>query len=117
MLEFQLPAGLLDGNPPSWYAVVRAGELQPPAYDGTPRSAPEGAEPRILIIEAGGEHDTFVSYYAADLGYLTDAWFATREAAIQDAEVTFGEDLGPWLPVPHGESHPETFVLHRLASK
>ena len=43
MLEFQLPAGLLDGNPPSWYAVVRAGELQPPAYDGTPRSAPEGA--------------------------------------------------------------------------
>src|SRR5688572_30604953 len=53
MLEFELPAGLLDGDPPSWYAVVRPDELRAPTYDGTPRAASEGAEPRILILEAG----------------------------------------------------------------
>jgi hypothetical protein len=117
MLEFQLPAGLLEGDPPSWYAVVRAHELHTPAYDGTPRAAPAGAEPRILIMEAGGERDVFVSHYAEDLGYLTDLWFATREAAVQDSEATFGEELGPWLPIPSGESHPESFVLQELASR
>lgn len=117
MLEFQLPAGLLDGDPPSWYAVVRAHELHTPTYDGTPRAAPEGAEPRILIMEPGGENDVFVSHYAENLGYLTDAWFPTRESAVQDSEATFGDELGPWLPVPGRESHPERFVLHRLASQ
>ena len=116
MLEFQLPPGLLDGDPPSWYTVIRPDEFQPPPYDGTPRGGAEGAEPRVLIMEAGGESDVFVSQYAQDLGYLTEVWYSTREAALQDLKTMFGDDLGPWLPVPEGESHPESYVLSRLAS-
>lgn len=116
MLEFQLPPGLLDGDPPSWYAVVRPEDLYPPTYDGTPRGAPEGAAPRILIMEAGGERDVFVSQYAENLGYLTDIWYPTREAALEDCEALFGESLGAWQAIPGGESHPESYVLQRLAS-
>ena len=116
MLEFQSPAGLLDGKPPSWYAVIRPDDLKPPEYDGTPRAAADGAEPRILTMEAGGTHDVFVSEYAETLGYITDSWFPTREAALDDSDDRFGEDLGQWLPVPENESHPESFVLRTLAS-
>ena len=117
MLEFLLPRGLLDGDPPSWYAVVRPDQLHAPSYDGKPRCGAEGAEPRILIMEAGGESDVFVSQYAEDLGYLTDSWYPTREAAIQDCEAAFGDQLGTWQPIPEGESHPEGYVLRRLASQ
>lgn len=116
MHEFLLPPGLIDGEPPSWYAVVRPMELRTPSYDGIPRSAATGASPRILILEPGGEHDVFVSEYAEDLGYITDSWFATREAALEDADDRFGDGLGPWLPIPAPEAHPETFVLRALAS-
>ena len=115
MHEFELPAGFLDGEPPSWYAVVRPMELQPPSYDGAPRRAAEGAQPRILILEAGGESDVFVSYYAEDLGYLTDEWFPTREAAVGCFEKAFA-GLGPWNPIPSDVVHPESFVLHQLAT-
>ena len=68
-------------------------------------------------MEAGGERDVFVSHYAEDLGYLTDLWFATREAAVQDSEATFGEELGPWLPIPSGESHPRKLRLAATSLK
>lgn len=115
MLEFLQPPGLLDGDPPSWYAVVRASELSPPAYDGKPRAAADGAEPRILIMEPGDESDVFVSTYDATLGYITDTWYPTREAAITDSEEQFGSDLGPWTPIPDNESA-EEYVLSRIAA-
>ena len=110
MLEFLQPPGLLDGNPPSWYALVRAQGLSPPAYDGNPRAAANGAEPRILIMEPGDESDVFVSTYDATLGYITDTWYLTREAALTDCEEQFGNDLGPWTPIPDNDNA-EEYVL------
>ena len=115
MFEFHLPAGLLEGDPPAWYAVVRHHEFHPPHYDGKPRAATDGAQPRILIMEPGGESDVFVSLYAEDFGDLTDLWFPSREEAVQGCEDTVGDELGAWQPIPHGESRPESFVLHRLS--
>ena len=116
MLDFLQPRGLLEGDPPSWYVVIRPHELRAPSYDGTPRGAPEGAEPRILLMEAGGESDVFVSQYAENLGYLTDTWYPTRESAVEDCQALFGGDLGPWQPIPESESNPESYVLRQLAS-
>ena len=116
MLEFLLPVGLLDGEPPSWYALVRPDDLRPAPYDGVPRAARSGAEPRILVLEAGGAADAFVAEYAADLGYISDAWFPTREAAVSDAVARFGDSLGPWLPVPAAEDPPEHFVLSAVSA-
>jgi hypothetical protein len=115
MLEFLQPPGLLDGSPPSWYAVVRADELSPPTYDGKPRTAAHGAEPRILIMEPGDESDVFVSTYDATLGYITDSWYPTREAAVADCEEHFGDDLGTWIPIPENEST-EEWVLTRIGT-
>lgn len=117
MLEFLQPPGLLDGEPPSWYAVVRPDDLTPPSYDGKPRAAADDAEPRILIMEPGDDSDVFVSQYDAALGYITDNWYPTRESAIADCEDRFGKDLGPWTPVPEKESSPEQYVLSRIASR
>jgi hypothetical protein len=116
MHEFLFPTGLIHGNPPSWYAVVRPTELRAPSYDGIPRPAATGALPRILILEPGDERDAFVSEYAEDLGYITDSWFATREEAVEDADRRFGDSLGPWMAVAAHETHPESFVLGALAS-
>lgn len=117
MLEFLQPPGLLDGNPPSWYAVVRPDDFSVPIYDGQPRAAAQNAEPRVLIMEPGDESDVFVSRYDSSLGYITDAWYPTREAAISDCEELFGDDLGPWTPVPEAESKPERYVLARLSGR
>src|ERR1700722_7590280 len=114
MLEFLQPPGLLEGDPPSWYAVVRADELSPPTYDAKPRTAADGAEPRILIMEPGDESDVFVSTYDATLGYISDMWHPTREAAVAYCEGHFGHDLGSWNPVPENESA-EEYVLSRVA--
>jgi hypothetical protein len=116
MLDFQLPNGFLSGDPPSWYAVIRPAELRPARYDGVPRHAAEASESRILILEAGAEGDVFVSEYAEDFGYVTDTWFAAREAAVDDVEQRFGDQLGVWLPVPAEESDPESYVLRTLSS-
>jgi hypothetical protein len=116
MLEFLQPPGLLDGNPPSWYTVVRADELSPPTYDAKPRAARDGAEPRILILEPGDERDVFVSTYNATLAYITDTWYRTREAAIADCEERFGNDLGSWTPIPENESA-EPYVLSRVSNQ
>jgi hypothetical protein len=116
MLEFSLPEGLLDGDPPYWFAVIDPGNFHPPPYDGTRKGA-TGAEPRILVLEPGGEMDAFVSQYAGNLGYITDSWYPTREAALEDAVSVFGELLGPWVPVPVGESDPEAFILRTAGAK
>jgi hypothetical protein len=116
MDEFLLPTGLIDGDPPSWFAVVRPAELRAPSYNGIPRPAATGALPRILILEPGDKHDAFVSEYAEDLGYITDGWFATREEAVEDADRRFGDSLGPWVPVSADQTHPESFVLGILSS-
>ena len=116
MPDFLLPNGFLDGEPPEWYAVIRPTEFRPARYDGVPRKAADGAEPRILIVEAGTVGDVFVSEYAGDFGYITDRWYSTREAAVEDIEARFGAELGPWLPVPDEESPPEGYVLRALSS-
>src|SRR4051812_40423125 len=116
MLEFQLPTGFLNGEPPSWYAIVRPGALRPSRYDGVPRQAANEAEPRIFILEQGGESDVFVSEYAEDLSYITDSWYPTREFAAEDLETRFGDQLGPWSPVPGEESNPESYVLQSTSS-
>jgi hypothetical protein len=117
MLEFELPPGLLDGEPPSWYAVIRSDELHAQEYDGTPRAAPEGAEPRILIMEPGDESDVFISSYDGQLRYLTDSWYPTREAAVADCETEFGDHLGPWTPIPEDEPDVEKYALTRIGKK
>ncbi|MDB4906257.1 MAG: hypothetical protein JWO05_1041 [Gemmatimonadetes bacterium] len=118
MLEFLLPAGFLDAEPPYWYAVVRPSDLSFASYDGEPRRAPPDAETRVVVFEPAGEGiegGVFVSRYAASLGYITDSWYPTREAAITDVSHELGEELGPWTPVPESEDHPESYVLHLLA--
>ncbi len=117
MLEFLLPPGLIDAEPPYWFATIRGAELPRQHYDGVPRPAVNlEAEPRILVLEPGGAADVFVSHYAADLGYLTDTWYATREAALEDLAAIHGTDLDTWRPVPESESHPETYILRLAAS-
>jgi hypothetical protein len=115
MLEFLYPSGLIDGDPPSWYAVVRVAELNPPTYDGNPRVAADGAQPRVLIMEPGHENDVFLSTYDATLAYITDTWYPTREAVITDCEHQFGDDLSPWTPIPENESA-EEYVLSKIAA-
>ena len=117
MLEFLLPPGLLAGTPPSWYCVVRPHEFRAPRYDGKPRQASANAETRILILEGVSEDAVFVARYADTLGYLSDTPYPTREAAITGCHEDFGDKLGPWLPVPAHERHPESYVLGRLAAK
>jgi hypothetical protein len=115
LLDFLAPQGLLEGDPPSWYAVVRPNELRAVPYDGKPRAAIEGAEPRVLILEPGDESDVFVSKYDATLAYVTDVWYRTREAAIEELDTEFGKDLGPWMPIPEDVPHAETYVLGRIS--
>lgn len=114
MLDFQLPPGLIDGDPPHWFAVISPGRplSLPPGDSGHPAAA-EGAEPRVLILEPGGEDDAFLSRYDAGLGYITDEWHSTREAAIEGANEEFGDELGPWSPIPEGEDA-ELFVRRSL---
>jgi hypothetical protein len=114
MLEFLLPPGFLDAEPPYWYAVVRAASLPARDYDGVPRGAAADAETRILVFEPGGEGiegGVFVARYSESLGYITDSWYATREAAAEDIAEEFGDGLGPWTPVPPDEDDPERHVL------
>jgi hypothetical protein len=115
LLEFIQPPGLLNGDPPSWYAVIRPDELPPTVYDTTPRSAPDGASPRIFIMEPGAESDVFVSTYDCSLAYITDIWYPTREQAITSCDEQFGSELSPWMPIPENES-PEKYVLSTIAS-
>ena len=117
MLEFLLPPGLLDAEPPYWYVVIRPHSLPRQAYDGVPRTDVD-AEPRILVFEPAGEGvegGVFVARYAASLGYITDSWYATREEAIEHVVQEFGEDLGPWTAVPEGEADAELYVLRTVA--
>ena len=119
MLEFLLPPGLLEAEPPYWFAVVRAADLPRGAkYHGPPRRAEPQAETRVIVLEpAGGgpEGGVFACRYDALLGYITDTWSATREAAVEGLTAEFGPDLGPWTPVPEGERDPETYVLTMVA--
>jgi hypothetical protein len=116
MLDFLQPPGLLDSDPPSWYAVIRPDKLPSTVYDGTPRNAPAGASPRVLIMEPGAESDVFVSTYDCTLAYITDMWYPTQEQAIASCDEQFGNDLSPWIPVPENES-PEEYVLSKIASR
>jgi hypothetical protein len=90
-------------------------ELSPPPHDAKPRAAADGAEPRILIMEHGDQSDVFVSAYDAALGYITDTWYATREAAVADCEEQFGNELGSWTPIPEDENAEED-VLSKFGS-
>jgi hypothetical protein len=117
MLEFQLPAGLLNGDPPSWYATIGSDASWPEHFDGTRRAAALGSAVRVVILEPGGELDVFVSEYAETLGYIMDRWFPTRESAIQDYDQMFGDQLGSRHAIPEAESHPEGYVLRALASQ
>ena len=104
MLDFLLPAGLLDGEPLNWFAFVsRAGEAG-------------GAEaPRVLILESFAEGAAFVSRYAADFRYLTDTGYPSREAAVEDCANEFGHALGVWTPIPEGETNLEAYVRLQVA--
>jgi hypothetical protein len=115
MLDFLQPPGLLEGDPPSWYVVIRPDNLPPTVYDGRPRNAPDGATPRILIMEPGAEFDVFVSSYDCTLAYITDMWYPTREQAIESCDEQFGADVSPWIPIPENEN-PEEYVLSTIAS-
>jgi hypothetical protein len=116
MLEFTFPAGLLDGHPPYWYAVVRKSEFPRQDYDGYPRAAPPGADTRILVLEPGADADAFLSRYDSSLRYIQDTWYPTREAAVQDVDAEFGSQLTTWMPVPEDEPDAETFVLRAVGS-
>ena len=102
MLDFLLPPGFLDAEPPYWYAVIRA-----PA-----------ATARVLVFEPGGEGlegGVFVTRYGPALDYLTETWYPTREAAIADVTEEFGDDLGPWTPVPESERDVERYLRATVA--
>jgi hypothetical protein len=116
MYEFLLPIGLLAGEPPYWYAVVRPNEFPPTPYTGQPRNGSPEAETRVLILEPGGGIDAFLSPYDASLAYQTDSWYPTREAAVEDVTEEFGDSLGAWTPVPEEEHDAELFVLRRVST-
>jgi hypothetical protein len=118
MLEFLLPKGLIEADPPSWFAVVGS-EPFSWVYDGKPRPAPEDAATRILILEAAasGVPDAFVSHYDEMCGFIGDFWFATREAAIEDAAAEYGQLLDAWTPIPDDEPDSETFALQSATKR
>jgi hypothetical protein len=68
------------------------------------------------MIEPGGERDAFLAEYAEDFGYITDSWFATREAAIEDADRRFGDLLSDWAPIPETAASPESFALRAVST-
>jgi hypothetical protein len=112
MLEFLLPDGVLSGEPPHCYAVIGGGAGRAiPQYDGSRRAAPEGATALIVVLEPGGEADTFLSTYDSTGGFIQDSWYLTREEALEAAAAEFGTALGTWHPVPAGTDDPELFVL------
>lgn len=111
MLDFLLPDGLLNGEPPFWFAVVGGAHGLPSGYDGVPRPGRTDAETRVVVLEPAGEDDAFLCRYDAALGFQGDGWFATREEAVAAAEEEFGEGLGRWRPIPADATHPETFAL------
>ena len=114
MYEFLLPAGLLDGDPPYWYAVVGTGEGRAiRGYAGERRAASEGAATRVLVLEPGGGTDCFVAHYDATGGYITDYGYPTRESALEDLATEFGDLIGTWKPVPLDVSDTEQYVLTR----
>jgi hypothetical protein len=112
LYEFLLPAGLLDGNPPYWYAVVGAGTG--PAirdYKGVHGAPAEGAVPRVLVLEPGAEWDCFVSRYDVTGGYITEHGYPTREQALEDLAAEFGDLLGSWKSVPEQIQDAEHYAL------
>ena len=112
MLEFLLPEGVLNGEPPYWYAVIGAGAGRAvPGYDGSRHPAPDGAKALVLVLEPGGEDDAFLSAYDATGGFIEDTWYPSREEALESAASEFGAALGTWQPVPEGTDDPELFVL------
>lgn len=117
MLEFLLPQGLLSAEPGFWYAIIGDEAVPARGYDGIPRAAEEGAATCVVMLEPAGEGiegGAFVARYSASLGYISDAWFASREAAIEDIVAEFGEEVGPLTPVPDDESDPEAYVLRAV---
>ena len=118
MLEFLLPNGLLDADPPYWYAVIRQAEFSARTYDGVRRPAGPSAETRIVVLEPGGEGaagGTFVARYDAAFGYIADEWYATRELAVEEVTSEFGGALGQWMSVPEQETDPEGYILASVA--
>jgi hypothetical protein len=114
VFDFQLPPSLIDGDHAYWYAVISQDEpLSLPLESVGHPAAEDGAKPRVLILEPGGVDDAFLSRYDRGLGYITDVWHPTREAAIEDASEEFGDRLGPWSPIPDGEDS-ELFVRRTL---
>lgn len=107
-----LPAGLLDGDPPYWYATVGQGAGRAiSGYTGERRRAPENATTRVVVLEAGGAADCFVAHYDATGGYITDYGYPTREAALEDLAIMFGEKVGTWRPVPPHVPDAEQYAL------
>jgi hypothetical protein len=98
MLEFLLPAGLVEGDPPYWFALV--GSAPSERLTGHGASAGAATGQRSLLLEPGGDTDAFLSEYDQRGSFLGDTWYGTREEALEDASQKFGPTLGEWRPVP-----------------
>jgi hypothetical protein len=112
MPDFLFPDGLLGGDPPYWYAAIGHGTGRVVRnYEG-PASAPEGTATAIVVLEPGGtDVDAFLSRYDSRGRFVSDAWYPTREAALQDLAGEFAISLGTWHPVPPAVTDVEPFVF------
>jgi hypothetical protein len=119
VLDFLLPAGLVESDPPYWFAIVSPKFAAGPTGHGAEVASPPDATPnaRFLLLEPGGAADAFMSKYDQQGSFMGDTWYATREEALQDASEEFGPALGEWRPVPASDiGTAERYVLGRLAT-
>jgi len=112
VFDFEYPAGLLDGVPSHWYAIVGTGTGHVVRdYQGI-ANAPVGSPVAIVIMEPGGaDQDAFVSRYDPQGRYISDSWYRTREDALEDAAAGYAIGPGDWHPVPDDAPDIEVFVF------
>ncbi len=111
MHEFLLPVGLLDADPPYWFAVIASRSPLPASYDGPPHGDPPEGPTRVLVLEPGPGVDAFLSRYGATLGFQGDSYFESREAAVAAVEEEFEGVPLEWQPVPATVVDAERYAL------
>lgn len=85
----------------------------PPIDPGDPDTRERMAVPRVLVLESRPD-GVFLDRYDESGDEAGDTWHQSIDDAKEQAQVEYGEQLGPWTEVPENEGDPVAFAL-RLA--
>lgn len=85
----------------------------PPMDPGDPDTREQMPVPRVLVLETRPD-GIFLDRYDESGEEAGDTWHQSIDDAKEQAQVEYGDQLGPWTEVPENEPDPVAFAF-RLA--